>query len=92
MDEPDALTQDDPDAMTDAAWQSVLRAVDQTYSELVAHQEQLEHQNAELTAAKHLIEGVLHSVSDVLIVIDRDGSVAEASLSLFELVRGGRQR
>ena len=41
MDEPDALTQDDPNAMTDEAWQSVLRAVDQTYSELVAHQEQL---------------------------------------------------
>ena len=89
MEEPDALTQDAPNAMTDEAWQSVLRAVDQTYSELVAHQEQLEHQNAELTAAKHLIEGVLHSVSDVLIVIDRDGSVAEASESLFALVSGG---
>ena len=28
MEEPDALTQDDPNAMTDEAWQSVLRAVD----------------------------------------------------------------
>lgn len=34
--------------MTDEAWQSVLRAVDQAYSELVAHQEDLEEPNTEL--------------------------------------------
>ena len=78
----------DQTAMTDEAWQSVLRAVDQTYSELVAHQERLEDQNAELSAAKRLIESVMASVSDILIVIDRDGTVAEASASLRGLVGG----
>ncbi|APX23011.1 MAG: PAS domain-containing sensor histidine kinase [Rhodobacteraceae bacterium] len=87
----DPLATDSPGdqtAMTDEAWQSVLRAVDQTYSELVAHQERLEDQNAELSAAKRLIESVMASVSDILIVIDRDGTVAEASASLRGLVGG----
>lgn len=84
-------TPGDEQGMTDEAWQSVLRAVDQTYSELVAHQERLESQNAELSAANRLIESVLASVSDILIVIDRDGTVAEASASLLALVDGGAE-
>ncbi|MDF2235651.1 ATP-binding protein [Albimonas sp. CAU 1670] len=76
--------------LTDAAWMDVLQAVDRTYAELVDYQEQLERQNAEMAMLRRFMESVLGSVSDALIVVDREGRVEEASRSLGPLL--GRSR
>jgi len=56
---------------TDDAWVEVLSAVDRTYADLVGYQEQLERQNAELLEMRTFLTAILGSVSDVLIVADR---------------------
>ncbi len=65
----------------ESAWLDVLQAVDQTYAELVEYQERLEAKNAELEALRSFMASILASVSDVLIVVGRDGLVEEASRS-----------
>ncbi|MEM8956258.1 MAG: ATP-binding protein [Pseudomonadota bacterium] len=57
----------------------VISAVDKTYSELVAYQERLETQNAELDALRRFMASVLASVSDVLVVVGRDRMIEQAS-------------
>ena len=68
--------------LTDAVWLDVLSAVDRTYADLVDYQERLESQNAELEAMRAFLGSILSSVSDVLIVADRDCRVEEMSASL----------
>lgn len=67
--------------LNDAAWLDVLSAVDRTYAELVAHQEQIEARNRELDVLRRFLASVLASVSDVLIVLDRKGQVEEVNAS-----------
>ena len=69
-------------AFTDDAWANVLAAVDRSYAELVAHQEQLERQNAELQDLRRFIASILGSVTEVMAVLDREGRVEEVSASL----------
>jgi len=70
---------------TDDAWAEVLAAVDTTYAELVAHQEQLERQNQELHGLRRFIASVMQSISEVMAVLDREGRIEEASASLARL-------
>jgi len=72
--------------LTDTVWADVLNAVDKTYAELVAYQEQLEAKNHELDALRRFMGSVLQSVSDVLMVVDRSQRIEEASSSLGQLV------
>lgn len=65
-------------AFQDDTWQDVLQAVDRTYAELVDYQERLETQNNELTALRRFLSSVMGSISDYLVVIDRNGQVFEA--------------
>ena len=65
----------------DQAWTDVLQAMDRTYAELVDYQEQLEARNAELTNLRHFLASIMTSISDYLIVTDRDGRIADASQS-----------
>lgn len=76
---------------SDTAWNEVLQAVDRTYVELVAYQEQLEAKNAELDALRRFMGSVLNSVSDVLIVLGRDGRIEHSSLSLRDMVGADEQ-
>lgn len=71
---------------SDTAWMDVISAVDKTYSELVAYQERLEHQNAELDALRRFMASVLASVSDVLVVVGRDRVIEQASGSFDKLM------
>lgn len=50
-------------------------AMDRTYSELVDYQERLEAQNKELDEMRQFMNLVLSSVSDMLIVVAKDGSI-----------------
>lgn len=63
------------------AWSDVLQAMDRTYAELVDYQEQLEVRNAELTNLRHFLASIMSSISDFLVVSDREGRIANASLS-----------
>ena len=69
-------------AFSDDAWGEVLSAMDRTYADLVVYQEQLERQNAELQEMRTFLTAILSSVSDVLIVADRTGRVAQVSRSV----------
>jgi two-component system sensor histidine kinase HupT/HoxJ len=67
---------------SDEAWVEVLSAMDRTYADLVVYQERLEAQNAELQEMRTFLTSILASVSDVLIVADRQGRIAQVSGSL----------
>jgi PAS domain-containing protein len=56
----------------------------------VSYHEQLEQQFIELEALGRFMESLLDSVSDTLIVIDRDLRIQEASRSASELFRLSR--
>ena len=75
---------------SDAAWLDVLTAVDRTYADLVDYQERLERQNAELEGMRALLGSILASVSDILVVSGRAGSVEEVSASVAQ--RAGQPR
>lgn len=82
----DTLIPDPGSALTDTAWVDVLKAVDKTYSELVAYQEELEARNAELDAMRRFMASVFSSVSDVVLVVGRDLRIEEASGSVTDLL------
>lgn len=79
-----------PSAINDEVWMEVLSAVDRTYADLVDYQERLERQNAELETMRRFLASVLASVSDVLIVLDRNGIIEETSASLLTHVGTGQ--
>ena len=78
-----------PADVGEAAWEDVLKAVDRTYAELVDYQEQLETRNADLRILRQFLESIMGSVSDYLIVADRDGCLMEVSASFRDAVGFG---
>ncbi len=83
---------DEPfEGFSDAAWNGVIEAVDRTYTELVAYQELLEGKNQELEDLRRFMVSVLSSVSDVLIVIDKDRMI-ERTGGAIERVMGENRR
>lgn len=70
------------DRMADQVWGEVIQAMDRTYAELVHYQEKLEAQNSELESMRGFLESVLSSVSDILLVVSRTGTVEQLSDSL----------
>lgn len=81
----DILASRRPAFLTDDVWVEVLSAVDRTYADLVSYQERLEGQNAELEEMRTFLTAILSSVSDVLIVTDRVGRIAQISRSLSQI-------
>lgn len=67
--------------INDQAWSDVLQAMDKTYAELVDYQEQLEGRNAELLNLRRFLQSVMGSISDYLVVLNREGQIVDASLS-----------
>ena len=68
------------------AWADVLQAVDKTYSELVEYQERLESRNAELVVLREFLASIMASISDYLVVADKDGRIEDASSSFCNIV------
>lgn len=67
---------------TEEAWSDVLTAFDAAYAELVTHQQLLEEQNEELHEVRRLLNSILSSVSDLMMVVGRDGRIEKVSASL----------
>ncbi|WP_417278909.1 ATP-binding protein [Celeribacter sp.] len=74
----------------DAAWVDVLDAVDKTYAELVDYQEQLEARNTELSTLRSFLRSIMTSISDYLVVTDKDGFVADLSQSFCAAIGGDK--
>lgn len=77
-------------AFSEDAWGDVLRSVEKTYQELVAHQVALEEQNRELEQLRTFLTSILGSMSDVLVVCGPEGQVLEVNAALLSLLGRGR--
>ena len=77
------------ESFSDAAWTDVIQAVEGTYSELVSYQEQLEAQNAELDDLRLFLDSVFSSVSDVLVVVDKDHKIVRVGGSVDKVLGSG---
>lgn len=69
----------------DDLWIEVIRKMDETYSDLVRYQVELEEKNSALEAAHQFISSVLASMTDVLIVCDVNGRIEEVNPALESL-------
>jgi two-component system sensor histidine kinase HupT/HoxJ len=68
------------------AWIEVIQKMDEVYNELLQYEVALEEKNAALEDSHQFIESVLASMSDILIVCDRHGSIVEVNASLAHIV------
>lgn len=76
-----------PDAQFgEQAWIEVIQKMDEVYNELLQYEVALEEKNAALEDSHQFIESVLASMSDILLVCDRHGSIVEVNASLANLV------
>jgi len=77
------------DGFSDGAWSDVIQAVEGTYAELVSYQEQLEAQNVELDDLRLFLDSVFTSVSDVLVVVDRDHKIVRTGGAVVKVLGSG---
>jgi len=73
------------EAMGEQAWIDVIKKMDEVYGDLLQYEVALEEKNAALEASQRFIEGVLGSMSDILIVCDRNGRIEDVNASLVKL-------
>lgn len=81
-----------PDALAEAragleqvdetVWVEVIRKMDEVYNDLLQYEVVLEQKNAALEDSQQFIESVLASMSDILIVCNRHGTIQEVNDSL----------
>jgi len=64
------------------AWIEVIQKMDEVYNDLLQYEVALEEKNSALEESHQFIESVLASMSDILIVCDRNGSIEEVNASL----------
>ena len=64
------------------AWIEVIQKMDEVYNDLLQYEVALEEKNAALEDSHQFIESVLASMSDILIVCDRNGNIDEVNASL----------
>ena len=66
----------------ETAWIEVIQKMDEVYNDLLQYEVALEQKNAALEESHQFIESVLASMSDILIVCDRNGTIEEVNPSL----------
>jgi two-component system, NtrC family, sensor histidine kinase HupT/HoxJ len=69
---------------SESAWIEVVRSMDEVYSELLQYEVVLEHKNTELEESQQFIYSILTSMSDLLVVCDRNGVIEEVNQSLLD--------
>ncbi len=88
----DPITNSPEQVPTDAgpfgeqAWIEVIEKMDEVYNDLLQYEVALEEKNAALEESQQFIESVLASMSDILIVCDRNALIVEVNPSLCRLV------
>ena len=73
---------DSTELLGEQAWIEVIQKMDEVYNDLLQYEVALEEKNAALEESHQFIESVLTSMSDILIVCDRHGSIEEVNSSL----------
>lgn len=71
-----------PGVSSEQAWIEVIRKMDEVYNDLLQYEVALEKKNAALEESHQFIESVLASMSDILIVCDRNGNIEEINPAL----------
>ena len=71
-----------PDAMSESTWIDVVHKMDEVYNELLQHEVELEEKNDALEASQQFILSVLTSMSDLLVVCDRNCQIEEVNQAL----------
>lgn len=75
--------------LTEAAWIDVIRKMDETYAGLIDYQTELEQKNASLETMQRFMDSILESMTDVLVVCDRSGNIAQLSRSASGMAASG---
>jgi two-component system sensor histidine kinase HupT/HoxJ len=68
---------------SESAWIDVVRSMDEVYNELLQYEVVLEQKNSELEASQQFIYSILTSMSDLLVVCDRNAVIEEVNHSLL---------
>lgn len=75
-----------PEGVDESTWIDVIRKMDQVYTDLLRYQVELEEKNSTLEETQQFIDNVLGSMSDVMVVCDRNGHILDVNRALSELV------
>ena len=73
----------DIEPFSESAWIDVVRSMDEVYNELVQYEVVLEQKNSELEESQQFIYSILTSMSDLLVVCDRNAVIEEVNHSLI---------
>ena len=68
--------------VSEDVWMEVIDKMDQVYSDLLQYEVALEQKNAKLEESQQFILSVLTSMSDIMLVCDRNGIIQDANRSL----------
>jgi len=71
------------ESFSESAWIDVVRSMDEVYNELLQYEVVLEKKNAELEESQQFIYSILTSMSDLLVVCDRNAVIEEVNHSLL---------
>ncbi len=65
-------------------WMDVIHKMDEVYSDLLQYEVALEEKNAKLEESQQFILSVLTSMSDIMVVCDRNGVIEDGNRSLVD--------
>lgn len=71
-----------PEKLEEQAWIEVIQKMDEVYNDLLQYEVALEEKNEALEASHQFIESVLSSMSDILIVCNRNAEIEEVNAAL----------
>ena len=74
-----------PEGVGEAVWIDVIQKMDEVYNDLLQYEVALEEKNAALEESQRFIVSVLGSMSDILLVCGRDGTIEDVNQSLVKL-------
>src|SRR5919108_3199500 len=69
----------------EVVWIQVIQKMEEVYNDLLEYEVALEEKNAKLEESQRFIESVLGSMSDILLVCGRDGTIEDVNQSLVKL-------
>lgn len=71
-------------AVDEDMWMDVIHKMDEVYSDLLQYEVALEEKNAKLEESQQFILSVLTSMSDIMVVCDRNGRIEDVNRSLLD--------
>lgn len=72
------------EGLGEQAWIEVIQKMDEVYNDLLQYEVALEEKNAALEESHQFIESVIASMSDILVVCNRNGNIQEVNPALLQ--------